>query len=295
MKKILWAVIVLLVVIIAGFVYLRFATPEDTWLCGDAGWYKHGNPSASAPTTGCPTIIDEPVLSANIKLDSPKAGDTVTTPLEIKGTARVFEATFNVRVKEFSSGKVLLEKTVMTTGGDMGLFNPFSEKLGFPIPSEDKIYLELFDYSAKDGAMQDYTRVALNFVPPTMSVNLYFNNTAKDPSLLDCAKVYPTARTIPYTQAVARAALEQLFLGANPKEKSVGFISNIPAGVKIQSLTIENGVAKVDLSKELETGVGGSCRTGAIRAQITETLKQFPTVKSVVISIDGRIEDILQP
>jgi len=33
----------------------------------------------------------------------------------------------------------------------------------------------------------------------------------------------------------------------------------------------------------------------AIRAQITETLKQFPTVENVVISIDGRTEDILQP
>ena len=33
----------------------------------------------------------------------------------------------------------------------------------------------------------------------------------------------------------------------------------------------------------------------AIRVQITETLEQFPTVDSVIISIDGRTEDILQP
>jgi len=33
----------------------------------------------------------------------------------------------------------------------------------------------------------------------------------------------------------------------------------------------------------------------AIRAQIRETLKQFPTVDEVIISIDGRTEDILQP
>ena len=65
--------------------------------------------------------------------------------------------------------------------------------------------------------------------------------------------------------------------------------------MRIQGLTIENGVAKVDFSEQLEFQVGGSCRVAAIRAQITDTLKQFPTVDSVVISIDGRTEDVLQP
>jgi spore germination protein GerM len=69
----------------------------------------------------------------------------------------------------------------------------------------------------------------------------------------------------------------------------------MPEGVKVQSLSIEGGVARVDLSEELEEGVGGSCMVASITAQITETLKQFPTVDSVIISIDGRTEDILQP
>jgi spore germination protein GerM len=45
----------------------------------------------------------------------------------------------------------------------------------------------------------------------------------------------------------------------------------------------------------LEFQVGGSCRVAAIRAQITDTLKQFPPVDEVIISIDDRTEDILQP
>ncbi|PIP22172.1 MAG: hypothetical protein COX38_02115, partial [Candidatus Nealsonbacteria bacterium CG23_combo_of_CG06-09_8_20_14_all_39_25] len=47
--------------------------------------------------------------------------------------------------------------------------------------------------------------------------------------------------------------------------------------------------------EQLEFQVGGSCKVSAIRAQITQTLKQFPTVDEVVISINGRTEDILQP
>ncbi|MFH1582463.1 MAG: GerMN domain-containing protein, partial [bacterium] len=66
-------------------------------------------------------------------------------------------------------------------------------------------------------------------------------------------------------------------------------------GVEINSLSIINGVARADFNEQLEYQAGGSCRVGAIRAQITETLKQFPTVNEVIISINGRIEDILQP
>ncbi|MCX6760220.1 MAG: GerMN domain-containing protein, partial [Candidatus Nealsonbacteria bacterium] len=69
----------------------------------------------------------------------------------------------------------------------------------------------------------------------------------------------------------------------------------INTGVKIQKLTIENGIAKVDFDEQLENGVGGSCKVSAIRAQITQTLKQLSTVMSVIISINGRTEDILQP
>ena len=100
---------------------------------------------------------------------------------------------------------------------------------------------------------------------------------------------------MPKTTLVARAALTQLLVGPTNMEKNAGLFTNINSGVTIQSLTIENGVAKVDFNQQLQERVAGSCKVIAIRAQITETLKQFPSVKSVVISIDGKTEDILQP
>ena len=54
-------------------------------------------------------------------------------------------------------------------------------------------------------------------------------------------------------------------------------------------------MAYVDFDEQLEFQVGGSCRVSAIRAQIIQTIKQFSTVKDVIISINGRTEDILQP
>lgn len=127
------------------------------------------------------------------------------------------------------------------------------------------------------------------------TVKIFFNNIKFDPGLTDCSKVYSVDRSIKPTLAVAHAALEELFNGLTVNEKNLGYMTNLNSGVKIQKLTIENGLAKVDFSAELEKNGGGSCRTAAIIAQIKQTLKQFPTVQDVLISIDGHTEDILQP
>lgn len=132
------------------------------------------------------------------------------------------------------------------------------------------------------------------FCGETIKVKVYFNNSKMDPEY-SCNKVFPTERQIIKTSAVAQTALEELLKGPTDKEKAEGFTANINPGVKIQKLIIENNVAKIDFDEQLEYQVGGSCRVAAIRAQITQTLKQFPSVKSVIISINGRTEDILQP
>lgn len=128
----------------------------------------------------------------------------------------------------------------------------------------------------------------------TLNVQVYFNNSTMDPGV-SCNKVFGVEREIPKTLAVGRAALEELLKGPTQEEKHAGFFTSINPGVKIQKLTIVDGIAKVDFDTQLDFHVGGSCRVSAIRAEITQTLKQFPTVSEVVISIDGRTEDILQP
>lgn len=132
------------------------------------------------------------------------------------------------------------------------------------------------------------------FLEGFLTIKVYFNNNKLD-SGFSCNEVLPVERKIVKTKAVARAALEELFKGPTEKEKKEGYFTSINPGVKIQKLNIENGVARVDFNETLEFQVGGSCKVSAIRAQITQTLKQFPTVKEVIISINGRTEDILQP
>jgi spore germination protein GerM len=102
-------------------------------------------------------------------------------------------------------------------------------------------------------------------------------------------------RRVPKTVAVGQAALEDLLRGPQTGDVNNGYFSAINPGVVLNKLTIENGVAKADFNDLLNMNVAGSCRVAMIRAQITQTLKQFPTVKSVVISVNGATDTILQP
>ncbi|HYD92703.1 MAG TPA: GerMN domain-containing protein, partial [Flavobacterium sp.] len=65
-------------------------------------------------------------------------------------------------------------------------------------------------------------------------------------------------------------------------------------GTKLLSVTISGGVATANFDGNLEKGADSSCKVLGIREQITQTLKQFPTVTSVIIQSNGDA-NILQP
>jgi len=308
MKK---KVIILLFVIALGiFAFFRFQ--EDTWLCVDGKWVKHGKPSAPMPETGCgetsePITQTEPVVppitdtqeEANIVVDSPVSDAQVSSPLKATGKARIYESTFAYRLTD-SVGNVLAEGRGMTTAPDMGQFGPFEIDISFTTNS-DKGTLEVFSHSPKDGAEINKVTVPLSFktttsdiTTETSTVKVYFMNNKFDPQVT-CEKVFPVERTMPKTQSIAKAAIEELLKGPTDNDRYLQYTTQLNDGVILNILTIIDGVAKADFSKKLEEGVGGSCRVGLIRRQIEETLKQFDSVKDVAISIEGRAEDILQP
>ncbi|MEA1929347.1 MAG: GerMN domain-containing protein [Patescibacteria group bacterium] len=111
---------------------------------------------------------------------------------------------------------------------------------------------------------------------------------------VNCSQVVSSEREVPQTVRVGTAALKELLAGPNSTEISAGLVTTLPAGVGLSSLTINNGVARADFSAGLNNGATDVCRTASIRAQITETLKQFSTVQSVIISVDGNAAAALQ-
>jgi hypothetical protein len=99
--------------------------------------------------------------------------------------------------------------------------------------------------------------------PETTSLRVYF--------LLD-GKVQPVVRDVPKTQAVARAALEQLLAGPTASERELGLTTGLDKGLRILSLDVDRGLASVSLD-------GSYDRTGL--AQLAYTLTQFPTVTAI--------------
>jgi|SRR3989344_2150268 len=134
-------------------------------------------------------------------------------------------------------------------------------------------------------------------------IKVFFSNTTEDPGILYCERTYPVEREVSRLSDNEKSelgeflylAIAELLEGLTSDEIEKGFFTSINPGTKVGNIMLEEGIVKVDFNERLNEGVAGSCKVQAIRSQITETLKQFPEVKEVVISVNGESETILQP
>jgi len=236
-----------------------------------------------------------------IRITMPRAGDAIESPLTVSGAARgtwYFEASFPITLED-EDGHVLAERFATAEGGWMTEdFVPFTAEVPFSVTAETPAFLVLHkDNPSGLSENDDSVRIPVTLLPGAeemVAVRVFFGRNDA-PAGEECTTVVAAERRVPKTIAVARVALLELLKGPTEAEKAGGYFTSIPDGVVIQSLIIEDGVARADFSGDLEEQVGGSCRVTHIRKQITETLLQFGTVQSIIISIDGRTEDILQP
>jgi hypothetical protein len=294
--------------VLAIFV-IRFISGEDGWICQKGEWVKHGNPSDSKPENDCGNEKKEnqnennkqkdsnifngqKSESGNIIVSSPSSQEEIGFPLIVKGEASVFENQFSIRLKE-KSGRILASVPAYAKGQDAGKFGAFQEEIGYLTPKNTEGILEVFDESMKDGSEIDKVQIPVKLPRiESMAIKIF---VGKIPKNTDCKEVYPIERRILKTPAVGKLAISELLKGITETEKMKGYFTNLNSGIELDNLTIENGIAKADFSGKMEEGIGGSCKAEGIQAQITQTLKQFPTVKSVTISINGQTDRILQP
>jgi len=235
-----------------------------------------------------------------IKVISPTAGLEVSSPIEITGIVNGngwigFEGQVGT-VELIAGDDTFLGQAILVAKTDWMTENPinFEASLDFQAPPADTEGVLIFHNENPSGDLTNDKTFSLPvkiLASETTIVKVYFSLNSESAT---CEHVVSVERTIPKTEAVATAAINELLKG--PIDQEIGvYGTSINPDVKIQNLKIENGTAYIDFDEQLDYQMGGSCRVTAIRAQITETLKQFPTVEDVVISIDGRTEGILQP
>lgn len=169
-----------------------------------------------------------------------------------------------------------------------------------PQPATQPATLEIRSPAGERLAQQKLTVLSAED-PDTQLVTVYF--------VLD-ETVQPVQRRIPKTVRIGTAALEELLWGPPPPNLA-GFGTAVPLSeevlsypgrgpdwgprVRLLKLTIVDGVATADFSREMRAYGGGSLRVMLIRQQIEQTLKQFPIVHTVVIAIEGETEGVLEP
>ncbi len=250
-------------------------------------------PLTTPPTTETPSDVEIALISPELI-----ANGTV-----IEGRARgpwFFEASFPIELRD-EKGALLTTAIAQAEGDWMTIeYVPFRATLHFPPPASSKGTL-VFKKDNPSGLPENDRSIER---PVDILIGERQGNDStmylgfiseKEAAEKDCAKILSAVRVVPQTPAIAKRTIEELLAGPTIGEVSDGMLTIIPSGTKLNSLIIKNGFATVDFSEELIKGVAGSCKVGAIRAQIEETLKQFPTISEVVISVNGVSEGILQP
>lgn len=212
----------------------------------------------------------------------------LTSPFVVTGTAVAFEQQFAWKLED-ANGNKIGEGSVMTHAPDAGVPGPFEmREFLFHTPKTATGKLALLEYSAKDGSPIHVLTIPVKLPTQSMTIKLY-GPEKDDLSRLDCTKVLPYSVTIAKTRLPIEASLRALLAASVP-----GPGRDLLSSWSLVSLVVSNGVARAEV--EFQPGIGGSCYVQTVRAMIESTLKQFSSVKSVVITEKGKTpEQSLQP
>jgi hypothetical protein len=287
-------ILIVVVILLAIGAYFAFGNKNSDVIDND----DTSQPGSDDNNNGSDDTID---MSSKIRVSIP-AGNSVnaSTGFEVGGQAVgnwFFEASAPVSV--YSKDGKLLVATYMTAQGEWMTtdFVPFKGQIPPFLTNgatEGYIQFENDNPSDNEGSHYVYKKYVLFDPQETQKIKLYFGNTIKNPNVADCSLVYAVERTVPKTESIGTLALRTLLRGTTEAEAKLGYISAFDrgSGQELKSLTIKNGVATADFSF---LPSGGSCLVGEARAQIEQTLKQFSTVKTVKILLNGSEAEALQP
>jgi len=133
--------------------------------------------------------------------------------------------------------------------------------------------------------------LAHRVLTPCVTVKIYFENDSleqRDAVEMgqhgEIVRVYPIKRCISALQ-LPTAALQELLKGPTGQERRQGYDTNLE-GLTLRRFWVRRGVATVELVGELR--LRGELSGLRLRLQVEKTLKQFRSIRKVVIRVNGR-------
>lgn len=294
-----------LVLALAGILYYSYllrgeggSEPEGSWVCRDGKWVAIGQPLASEPDLPCQEITENgepsgqttPVPPENIVISKPMPGGLVQFPLEIEGRAKAREGSVDIRLAD-PEGRILYEGYATVSGGRANSFGSFQMKIDHLLrrPSNESVLLEIFELSEENKEEKNKVSLPLRLaVGDTSGIKLFFANSelvspGKDP----CGRVFPVERIVPKLPGLIPGALDLLSRGPLRSEFEKGYRTEIDPSAVVREFMIDEGRARADFDGQLVADISNKCRLDTLRAQILETLKQFPEIVDARFTVLG--------
>ncbi len=254
------------------------------------------------PTSTISEVVVEETSTGSMEFKSPDNwtsfvlpdGTQLSNPFTFYGTTTAFENSISWRLLDENGVQISIGYTIVNSP-DIGIPGPFKVKAFFDtVPATKTGTLQIYEASAKDGETRHVAEAQVSFPTETQITTVFFGNTEKVIEGEECESVYPVERMTVIGDA-AEISIHELLKGPNLLESNSGYYTSLPENIPDPEISYKDDGTHFDFTEALEYQVGGSCRVGHIRKQIQETFKEATTDESVTISIDGRIDDILQP
>jgi len=120
-------------------------------------------------------------------------------------------------------------------------------------------------------------------VPQRMNLAVYYVKITADDAYL-----VREVHEVPHTAEAAKASLEEL-INVNPSTSGAERV--LPPGTKIRGITVKDGLATVDFSREvLHANVGAAGEALGIQS-IVNTLTEFAEIKKVSFLVEGKLDN----
>jgi len=123
-------------------------------------------PGEESPTpTAAPDVCQpnpDPAPADVAEVDSPEAGDSVTSPVTVSGRFAAFEAQFNITIYDADGGEIA---DVPAHSQEGQVLSPFSEDVFFPVTEETPACIWVYDASPRDGSPIDVVQVPVTLKP----------------------------------------------------------------------------------------------------------------------------------
>lgn len=96
-------------------------------------------------------------------------------------------------------------------------------------------------------------------------------------------------------EVALKLTMEMLMVGPTDNEKLTGLTTAIPKDAVVRSVKITGNKATVDFNEKIDTGVAGSATVLAIREQLDSTIRRFPGIDEVELTVNGERPVQLEP